>query len=455
MPRESLVPPAAPTPDGVDAPLHLPDVRQWLTTTSGRIATDGYSWMQAVCWHLDSGYATGRTHGPRRLGATTVRVATELARLSPCRPGVAYLTRLLQLSERTVQYHLAILRETGLLTYRTKGTRVRGAGRRASEFVCTIPPAFDAALHLRTGASEEYIRTVRGIEEEGRPLMKRLAKMAKRALRRPRRGRTTKARPARIAASSRCTPMQVGTSSSSSAGSPTSPSESKLETGKDQTTRTKKTSSPRRLNAVGRRYRLAAELIRQVPWLHRAAVPRIAWILKDVSDAGWTATEVMAVLGLQAPSATVHRPSGFLARRLQGAHLLYDTPAKRANLVAWWRDSRQAQADRHTEWDGTWQAPRSGAVARIVRQALAAVRHGGTPAEQPEHTSAPALTDDERTAHQETARQAFLSGDTGLITTAVDIMGREEAEQFYGPELVARALRLAGASGHLTVGVGR
>ncbi|MFI0742525.1 winged helix-turn-helix domain-containing protein [Streptomyces sp. NPDC021100] len=455
MPREPLASPALPMA-GVDVPLHLPAVRQWLTTTSGRIATDGYSWMQAVYWfHLDSTYTTGRTHGPRRVGETTVRVAVELARLSPCRPGVAYLSRVLRLSERTVQYHLAILRETGLLTYRTKGTRVRGAGRRASEFVCTIPPVVDAALHLRTDDSEQYIRRVCGIGDKGRPLMKRLAKMAKRALRRPRRAESAKRFPARPNSPTRCTPMGGSASGSSSAGSPTSPSESKLEAGKDHITLPKKTGTPRRLNAVGRRYRLAAELIRQVPWLHRASVPRIAWILKDVSDAGWTVAEVMAVLGLQAPARTVRRPSGFLARRLLGAHLLYDTPAKRANLVAWWRDSRQAEIDRHVEWEGVWQAPRGGAVARLVRQAIGSVRHGSIPAEQPEQTSTLELTDDERTTHRQTAQQAFLSGEPGLVTSAVDIMGREAAEAFYGPELVARALRLAGASGHLTVGVGR
>ncbi|MFC4517322.1 winged helix-turn-helix domain-containing protein [Streptomyces ehimensis] len=440
----------------MDAPSHLPAARQWLTTTPGRIAADGYSWMQAVCWvHLNGRYTTSRTHGPRRAGETTVRIAAELARLNPCRPSVLYLSRLLKLSERTVQYHLAILRETGLLAYRTKGTRVRGAGRRASEFACTIPPAFDAALHLRTGASERYIRTIRGIEDIGRPLMKRLARMAKRALRRPRRPRRARTAPTRIAVPSRCTPIGGSTSSSSSAGSTTSPFESKLETGKEHTTRTSKTPRPRRLNAVGRRYRLAGELIRQVPWLHRASVPRIAWILKDVSDAGWSVIEVMAVLGLQAPSRTVHRPAGFLARRLQGAHLLYDTSAKRANLVAWWRDSRRAEADRRTEWEGIWLAPRSRAVAGLVLQATAAVRHSGTPAAQAEYTSTQALPDTERTAHQETAYQAFLSGDPSLITTAVDIMGRCAAEEFYGPVLVARALRLAGASSHLTVGAGQ
>ncbi|MGW1976482.1 helix-turn-helix domain-containing protein [Streptomyces sp. NPDC001889] len=453
MPSESLAPTAPPCASAADAFPRLPDARQWLPATSGRIASDGFSWMQAVCWfQLDGSYTRGRDHGPRRMGPTTLRVAAELARLAPCRPGVDYLVRQLTLSKRTVQYHLAVLRETGLLTYRTKGTRVRGQGGLASEFVWTIPPAFDDALHLRTGPSERYIRAVHGIDDAGRPLMKRIATMARQTLRRRRRTRPANNSPARSSAPSRCTPMGGGSSTSSTAGTTTSPSESKLETGHSPTS-TPKTTKPRTLNAVGRRYRLAAQLIRQVPWLHRASVPRIAWILRHVSDAGWSVTEVIAVLGQQAPAHTVHRPSGFLARRLLGVHQLYDTPAKRQTLVAWWRDSPQAQIDRHAEWEGTWQAPRSRAVTTLVGRAIAAVRLGATPQQLP--ADRPELSDTDIAAHRTTAHHSFLAGDSGLITSTVDFLGRSEAERLYGTELVARALRLHHASSHLTLGASR
>ncbi|TXS34787.1 hypothetical protein EAO77_38515, partial [Streptomyces sp. t39] len=46
-------------------------------------------------------------------------------------------------SERTVQYHLDMLRETGLLAYRSKGTRLSGRVRQASHFERIIPTAFD------------------------------------------------------------------------------------------------------------------------------------------------------------------------------------------------------------------------------------------------------------------------------------------------------------------------
>ncbi|MEU2999325.1 hypothetical protein ABZ684_17395 [Streptomyces sp. NPDC006995] len=60
---------------------------------------------------------------------TTARVAQELAQLSPCRrPGIGYLVRRTGLSEQSVEYHLGMLREAGLLAYIVKGARVRGEG---------------------------------------------------------------------------------------------------------------------------------------------------------------------------------------------------------------------------------------------------------------------------------------------------------------------------------------
>ncbi|MFE5614128.1 hypothetical protein [Streptomyces sp. NPDC056524] len=101
---------------------------QWLPT-SPRIAGEGYSWMQAVRWVAGSGLyrpRRHRSHGPRSFGATTVRVAQEFAQLFPCRPGIEYLVRRTGLSERSVEYHLGMLREAGLLAWIVKGTRVSG-----------------------------------------------------------------------------------------------------------------------------------------------------------------------------------------------------------------------------------------------------------------------------------------------------------------------------------------
>ncbi|MCZ9340906.1 transcriptional regulator, partial [Streptomyces sp. TRM76130] len=62
--------------------LFVPEASQWLSTSAGRIASDGYSWMQAVHWVAGSGLykpRRHRSHGPRSFGATTVCVAQELA----------------------------------------------------------------------------------------------------------------------------------------------------------------------------------------------------------------------------------------------------------------------------------------------------------------------------------------------------------------------------------------
>ncbi|WP_307843152.1 helix-turn-helix domain-containing protein [Streptomyces triculaminicus] len=446
---------ALPSAPAQEKPATLyPAPEQWLATTPGRIATDGFSWMQAVCWFtFTSAYASDRDHGPRRVSETTVRLAAELTRLSPCRPGITYLVRVLKLSKRTIQYHLAILRETGLLTYRAKGTRVSGQGGQASEFARTIPPAFDRALRLRTGTSDPYIRTVRGIEDAGRPLMKRLAKMAQRALKRPRRPRNSKRPQKPVTPAPRCTPMGGTSSSRSTAGSSPQPPESKLDPGNRSATRLKKPRPARRFNAVGRRYQLARDLIRQVPWLHRASIPRIAWVVRDVSDTGWTTTEVIAVLGVHSPARIIHRPSGFLAHRLLGAHLLYDTPAKREALVCWWRESRQAETDRHTEWEGTWQTPRSHAVARLVRQAITRLHPGLVGTEELADGDQQSLSDDDLREHARAVRQAFMLGDTGLVTSTVDFLGRDEAERLYGAEIVANALRLGRTSGRMSLGI--
>lgn len=144
--------------------------------------------MQAVHWVSGSGLYQPRRHrsyGVRSFGRMTVYIAQLLAELTPCFPGIEYLMRRTGLSERAVQYHLAALRETGLLAYRVRGTRVSGERAQASEFVRVIPPEYDDALGIRMseGGCE---RRVTGIADEGRKLMARLAKMAARKVRRPR-----------------------------------------------------------------------------------------------------------------------------------------------------------------------------------------------------------------------------------------------------------------------------
>ncbi|MFE1189971.1 helix-turn-helix domain-containing protein [[Kitasatospora] papulosa] len=430
---------------------------QWLSQSDCRIAPDACSWLQAVHWFHDHGpRALGRTHGPSRVGSTTLRLAVVLARLKECRPGVDTLAGWLKLSERTVQYHLRILREAGLLAYISKGTRISGVGGRASEFARTVPPLFDEALGLRTGPSETHIRAVHGIDEARRPLMAHLVRKARRSLK-PKRTKTVKqSKSVASSAPSSCTPRGVSTSTSFTTGTTSLPPENKLEDGTSKSVPAKKISrverGPRRLNTVARRYQLASELVRQLDWLGRAAVPRIAWICRNVADAGWTATEVIAVVSQDGPPHLVRRPSGFLASRLKGAHRLYDTPAKRRAIVEWWRESRQAARDRHTEWTGDWQAPSSRAVIRQVNDALTLVNRSEAGAA----FDALPVGDDGFADLEQLTREEIIDlraaalKDNGLITSTIAVCGETYARRLFTHHLVDQVRRLRG-TGRLTL----
>jgi DNA-binding transcriptional ArsR family regulator len=347
---------------------------QWLHTTTGRIATCTHSWMQAVHWVAGSGlYTPSRSHGPK-WGPTTIAIAQEIAALKVCRPGIAYLVRKLKVSERTIQYHLSMLREAGLLVYRVKGTRLSSQPNQASVFERVIPLEFDDALGIRTTGEGVQRRPV-GAAPEHRTLLGKLAKKAARKTR-----RRSPRRP--VSGQVRCTPMEGGTSASSSAANTYSPPETELASGESESTTGKQSNSrqrkPKTLNRVGRRYQLARELISQVPWLSRASVPRIAWIVRHVADAGWTALEVQAAAEQTPVTADdARRPSGLLAYRLASCHLLYTTPERRRVLVLAWQESRAAEQARHTGYDDITtggRGPASVSVRHLVVEAFRRTR---------------------------------------------------------------------------------
>ncbi|NUS82750.1 MAG: helix-turn-helix transcriptional regulator [Streptomyces sp.] len=345
----------------------MPAHSQWLHATGGRIATCAHSWMQAVHWVAGSGlYTPSRSNGPK-FGPTTIAIAQEIAALTECRPGVDYLARKLKVAERTVQYHLGMLREAGLLVYRSKGTRISGVGGRASVFERIIPVAFDTALGIRT-AGEGATRRPVGAAPEHRSV---LGKLAKKAARKVRRRRVRKP----VSGRGRCTPMQGGTSAFSPTALTSFPSESKLASGQSESTTGKSSKrAPRKLNKVGRRHQLARELKQMVPWLSKASVPRLAWIVRHCADAGWTALEVQAAAEQEPVSADdARRPSGLLAWRLAGCHQLYNTPERRKTMVQAWQESRSAEQARHTGYDnftGTDRRPVSVNVRQLIAEAF-------------------------------------------------------------------------------------
>ncbi|MEU6621897.1 helix-turn-helix domain-containing protein [Streptomyces litmocidini] len=465
--------------------LWVPEASQWLSSSAGRIALEGYSWMQAVHWVAGSGLYQPRRHrssGLRSFNATTVFIAQLLAELNPCFPGIEYLMRRTGLSERAVEYHLAALRETGLLAYVSRGTRVRGARAQASEFARMIPPEFDRALGIRTAlrdeASPAYTRAVTGIEEAGRKLMAKLGKKASRKLRRARPKTSTKASPtgtpggaggvveAPVSAGSRCTPMGGSADASSAAGTTSLPPESKLASGQSESSSRKKSktkaggrkSGRRKLNAIGRRYQLGRELTQQVEWLRGCSVPRISWVARHLADAGWTVTEVLAWLHLRGTAEKVYRGSGLLVVLLTNAQNVLDTPAKRADAVAQWRDAQEARrrhdiervrADRE-RYEGDWQAPQNRAVHSEVNVAVVQLKGALRPAVQdlPDDSSFGAAAfevgDQELEDIRAVAQAGLENGDTSLINDTIHACGFEEALRVYGPDLMRRARQLDG-----------
>ncbi|MFF0170743.1 transcriptional regulator [Streptomyces prasinus] len=475
-----LLPSPRPSVDDIDAAavlpvLFVPEASQWLSTSAGRIAGEGYSWMQAVHWVAGSGLykpRRHRPHGPRSFGATTVRVAQELAQLFPCRPGIEYLMRRTGLAERSVEYHLGMLREAGLLAWIVKGTRVSGGPALASEFARMIPVEFDAALGIRTVQRDEdapaYTRAVSGIAEAGRELMAKLAQKASRKVCKPRSKTSSKA-PAKasvrgaeqggvtaVSDEVRCTPMQVGTSASSTAGDTSFPPESKLASGKRKSPTLKKSKAKpggrRKLNCVGHRFHLAGELICRVPWLAKAARPRIAWIVREVADAGWTADEVIAWLDLEDASKRVLRPSGFLAQRLDGAVRLWPTAEGRARAVEAYRASRRAEQARHAEWEASG-GPSSQFAARLFREAAAQVRRHDQPPAQLLYTL---TTDDVPAAppklseHELIDMRAAAQKDPSLVTSIAAAYGEDYARYVFTADIADLVQRVRG-TGHLVI----
>ena len=468
--------------------LWVPESSQWLSTTRSRVASDGYTWMQGVHWVAGSGLYQPRRHrrtGLRGMGPMTLYIAQLLSELSPCRPGIAYLMRRTGLAERTVEYHLAALREAGLLAWIVRGTRVQGGPPLASEFALILPVEFDRALGIRTRLREEtappYTRAATGISEAGRKVMARLAKRAARRVRKPRKTAPkppSKTSPtatapgaghasgAPVSGGPRCTPMQGGADGVAGAGGSVPPLETtSVASGSSKSPTPKSSAEPRRgrrVNRVGHRFQLAARLAEEVPWLRGAATPRLAWVLRDVADAGWTVEEIRAWLHHRGtPEGHVHRPSGLLAALLRQALTILDTPTKRGQAVDAWRAAQHAaRRDRvthtrthHHAHDADLTGPTSIAAQREVADAFA--RPTGTLAPD-NHLSAQANHADEidavlREKCREEAEQLIALGEPDLVVEAVQNLGRAAAETHYGSDLVARALRLAATTAHLTL----
>ncbi|MFD6149406.1 helix-turn-helix domain-containing protein [Streptomyces sp. NPDC060243] len=434
------------------APIRVPAREQWLPHTTGRIAPHPRSWMQSVHWVVSSGlYTPTRKHGPKAMNHTTLVIAQEISALKICRPSIDYLVRKTGCSERTVQYHLDMLREAGLLAYVSKGTRSAGHVRNASVYERIIPVAFDTALGIRTKLRDEtrpaYTRIPTGASPEHRKTLGKLVRKAARRVRRPR-------PKAPVSGVQRCTPIGVGTSASSTAGDLGFPPEGKLASGDASHRTPKKTQQQpartgkkrRTLNAVGRRFQLARELIQQIHWLTRCELPRVAWVIQDVADNGWTADEIHGWLHFTGVSSDIKRPVGQLAHQLRLAVVAAPTPQARQTFVDMWRDSRRAEQQRHAAYEDGLTAievtqTAAAAMAHIrdtlARQAAALDEATAYDLDVTEHTA----NDTPQVASADDVRDALQNPE--LILAALDFAEETEVRRVYGDRVVDYALRQA------------
>jgi hypothetical protein len=111
-----------------------------------------------------------------------------------------------------------------------------------------------------------------------------------------------------------------------------------------------------RLNKVGRRFQLALQLSRRVPWLAQTPIARIAYAVSEVSDADWTVDEVEAWLHLKQSPKNIRRPSAVLIHRLQGAAQVWADPASRRRAAEATQATDIASQERHAESTSDFRA---------------------------------------------------------------------------------------------------
>ncbi|MET9122232.1 hypothetical protein [Streptomyces sp. NPDC004528] len=272
-----------------------------------------------------------------KAGETTIRLATAFAaRMHRSRHGhVAFnldaTVRELGLSRRTMLNHARYLRELGLIAWVEHGSkrnvlRTRhgsafgpGSGYRgtATIYAPVAPPAWDHAQGHRVGGTGYRARLI-GYTDISRDRAVAAARS------RARRARTTPRK--------RCTPSVVATST---------PSPLQVDTGeKKYTRRARKQTDPRRKRRTPitpgecrQAIALTEQVQREVWWLYTACSRRIAYALRPLIAAGWTAVQLAAELATWGVPARLKDAAAYvrheLRRRQEHAGLPLTEPASR------------------------------------------------------------------------------------------------------------------------------
>ncbi|MFE1776390.1 hypothetical protein [Streptomyces sp. NPDC059008] len=272
--------------------IHDQSNQEWHTTASRQLCRSA-DFLAAAHHMINSGYHP-------KAGATTLRLAKVFAaRMRTSRHGhftfaADATARALGVSRRTVMYAAQHLRELGLIAYvehgtkanvlRTKGTWKPGDGYRATAtlFAAVAPPAYDQA-HGRRLSGHGYHARIIGVTDQGR-------RQAVAAARR-------KAEAQHAAHGTRCTPSVVVS---------TDHLQVQIEGGKKYTPRkraARKTSTLRRPDdnrttpqRCAQHITVAEHLQTEVWWLNSTCSRKLAYALRPLLNAGWSAPSLVAEL---------------------------------------------------------------------------------------------------------------------------------------------------------------
>jgi hypothetical protein len=150
----------------------------------------------------------------------------------------------------------------------------------------------------------------------------------------------------------------------------------------------------------------------------------------------------MAWLEVAANAGRIRRPSAYLAHRLTSAHLIWDTDHKRAQGVLAWRDSRRSTADRHTEWDGQWAAPRSQHVRNEVTGAMVAMNAATVSEGGHLHTAQSPLLVEDLTRDDIWEMRLAAQRDPSLVWATIEYSGEAMARRLFTNAMVEQLLRI-------------
>ncbi|MFK4070456.1 hypothetical protein [Streptomyces sp. NPDC029674] len=279
--------PSVSRPSATDRPTVRRAEQELATTGSRRLRR--HDFLRAVDWAINCGGWPSANH-------TTRRIALDLARRMNADGHVAYgrlaLAGRLHISRRTVDRHIAVLRDIGLLVWVVHGSRkntrpphLPGWSGTATIYAATAPPEWDTAMGHRIHGTGYHARLI-GFTPVGRHLA--IAKALSRA--------RSRQRP-------RDTP--------SLGRNPLCP-QAKVERGKRSTPRRRTTSS-----AAATAVAVAAWIRPRVPWTQTESLRRLAFALRPWLAAGLSREEIAAELTSWWLSWRPRQPAAYVLSRWQ------------------------------------------------------------------------------------------------------------------------------------------